>query len=70
MSPALRILGFVFSFAIVATALTAQLSARPTMSVATEISEARAHFEKPSRPRVGRMAELRRLPRAVVGVLA
>jgi hypothetical protein len=70
MPPLLRRLGFILSFAIVAMALQAQLSARPTLQLFTQISDAQVVFEKSSRPRVGRVAEARRMPRPVAANLA
>ena len=70
MSPFLRRLGFILSFAIVAMALQAQLSARPTLQLATQISDAQVVFEKSSRPRTGRVTQLRRMPRPVAVTLA
>ncbi|WP_100960343.1 hypothetical protein [Bosea sp. FBZP-16] len=70
MSPLLRRLGFILSFVIVAMALQAQLSARPTLQLATQISDAQVVFEKSSRPRVGRVAEPRRMARIVSAALA
>lgn len=70
MSPLLRRAGFALSFVIVAMALQAQLSARPILQLATEVSDAQVVFEKSSKPRAGRIAELRRLPRPVAATLA
>ncbi|MEI5663617.1 hypothetical protein WBO78_01620 [Bosea sp. CCNWLW174] len=70
MSPLLRRVGFALSFVIVAMALQAQLSARPTLQFATQISDAQVVFEKSSRPRVGRVTEPRRMPRTVSAALA
>jgi hypothetical protein len=70
MSPLLRRVGFTLSFVIVAMALHAQLSARPTLQLATQVSNAQVVFEKSSRPRVGRVAEPRRIPRPVAAALA
>ena len=70
MSPLLRRVGFILSFVIVAMALHAQLSARPTLQLATQVSNAQVVFEKSSRPRVGRVAEPRRIPRPVAAALA
>jgi hypothetical protein len=70
MSPLLRRLGFILSFAVVAIALQAQLSARPTLQIATQVSDAQVVFEKSSRPRVGRVTEARRMPRPVAANLA
>lgn len=66
----LRLAGFTFSFVIVAMVLCVQLSARPTVSVSLQISEAQAVLAKSQRARVGRLAELRRLPRFVAAKLA
>jgi hypothetical protein len=70
MSPLLRRIGFTLSFVIVAMALHAQLTARPTLRVATQISDSQIVFEKSSRPRIGRVAEARRMPRPVAANLA
>ncbi|SFB68191.1 hypothetical protein SAMN05428997_101228 [Bosea sp. CRIB-10] len=70
MSPLLRRAGFILSFAIVAMALQAQLTARPTLQLATQVSDAQVVFEKSSRPRVGRVTESRRMPRPVTTKLA
>lgn len=70
MSPVLRRVGFALSFVIVAMALQTQLSARPLVPVAVQISDAEVVFEKSSKPRAGRVAELRRLPRPVAATLA
>lgn len=66
----LRLAGFTFSFIILATVLCAQLSACPTVSVSLQVGEAQAVLAKSQRARVGRLLELRRLPRAVAGTLA
>jgi hypothetical protein len=70
MSPLLRRIGFLLSFVVVAMALHAQLSARPTFAVATRISDAQVVFEKSSRPRIGRVAEPRRIQRPVGAIPA
>lgn len=70
MSPFLRRAGFALSFVIVAMALHAQLTARPTLRLASQISDAQVVFEKSSRPRVGRVAEPRRIPRPMGAILA
>jgi hypothetical protein len=70
MSPLLRRIGFTLSFVIIAMALQAQLTARPTLQLATQISDAQIVFEKSSRPRIGRVAEARRMPRPVAANLA
>lgn len=70
MSPLLRRLGFVLSFAIVTMALQTQLSARPTVQLATQVSDAQVVFEKSSKPRTGRVTQLRRMPRPVSAELA
>ncbi|CAN7406561.1 hypothetical protein [Bosea sp. LjRoot237] len=70
MSPFLRRTGFILSFVIVAMTLHAQLSARPTVQLATHISDAQAVFEKPARARVGRVTQLRNVSRPVPVVLA
>ncbi|KRE12960.1 hypothetical protein ASE66_21015 [Bosea sp. Root483D1] len=70
MSPFFRRLGFILSFAIVAMALQAQLTARPTLRLATQVSDAQIVFEKSSRPRVGRVTEARRMSRPVPVALA
>lgn len=70
MSPLLRRLGFILSFAIVAMALQTQLSARPTVQLATQVSDAQVVFEKSSKPRTGRVAQLRRMPRPLSAELA
>lgn len=70
MSPFLRRVGFILSFAIIAMALQAQLSARPTLQLATQVSDAQVVFEKSSKPRTGRVAQLRRMPRPVPVELA
>ncbi|MBA4221129.1 hypothetical protein [Bosea vestrisii] len=70
MSPLLRRAGFILSFAIVAMALQAQLTARPTLQFATQVSDAQVVFEKSSKPRTGRAAQLRRMPRPVAANLA
>jgi hypothetical protein len=70
MSPLLRRVGFVLSFAIIAMALQTQLSARPTLQLATQVSDAQVVFEKSSKPRTGRVTQLRRMPRLVPAELA
>lgn len=70
MSPLLRRLGFILSFAIVAMALQTQLTARPTVQLATQVSDAQVVFEKSSKPRTGRVTQLRRMPRPVSAELA
>ena len=70
MSPLLRRVGFILSFAIIAMALQAQLSARPTLQLATQVSDAQVVFEKSSKPRTGRIAQLRRMPRPAPSELA
>ncbi len=70
MSPLLRRLGFVLSFAIVTMALQTQLSARPIVQLATQVSDAQVVFEKSSKPRTGRVTQLRRMPRPVSAELA
>jgi len=70
MSPLFRLFGFIVSFVIVAMALNAQLTARPTLQIATQISDSGIVFEKSSRPRIGRIAELRRLPPPDVAAFA
>lgn len=65
MSPLLRRVGFILSFVIVAMALHAQLTARPVVQLATQISDAQSVFEKPARARVGRVTQLRNVPRPV-----
>jgi hypothetical protein len=70
MSPLLRRVGFALSFVIVAMALQAQLTARPTLQLSAQISDARVVFEKSSRPRIGRVTETRRMPRPVAANLA
>ena len=70
MSPLLRRVGFILSFAIIAMALQTQLSARPTLQLTTQVSDAQIVFEKSSKPRTGRIAELRRLPRPVAATVA
>lgn len=66
----LRLAGFTFSFVIVATVLCTQLSACPTVSVSQQVGQAQAVLAKSQRIRVGRLAELRRLPRPVAAKLA
>jgi hypothetical protein len=70
MYPLLRLAGFTFSFVIIATVLCAQLSARPTVSISQQVEQAQAVLAKSQRARVGRLLELRRLPRPVAGTLA
>jgi hypothetical protein len=70
MSPFLRRVGFILSFAIIAMALQTQLSARPALQLATQISDAQVVFEKSSKPRTGRVTQLRRMPRLVPAALA
>lgn len=70
MSPLLRRIGFTLSFVIVTMALHAQLTARPVVQLATQISDAQVVFEKSSRPRIGRVTEARRMPRPVAANLA
>ncbi len=70
MSPFLRRVGFALSFVIVAMALQTQLSTRPTLQLATQVSDAQVVFEKSSKPRTGRVAQLRRMPRPVAANLA
>lgn len=70
MSPFLRRVGFILSFAIIAMALQTQLSARPTLQLATQVSDAQVVFEKSSKPRTGRIAQSRRMPRPVPAELA
>lgn len=70
MSPLLRRVGFILSFAIVAMALQAQLTARPAVQVATQFDASQAIVEKPARARVGRVTQLRNAPRPVAAVLA
>lgn len=70
MSPLLRRLGFILSFAIVAMALQTQLTARPTVQLATQVSDAQVVFEKSSKPRTGRVTQLRRMPRPASAELA
>jgi hypothetical protein len=69
MSPFLRRVGFALSFVIVAMALHAQLSARPTVQLATQVNDAQAVFEKPARARLGRVTQLRNTPRPMAAVL-
>lgn len=66
----LRLTGFSLSFLIVATVLYGQLTARPTIHVALQLEDGQSRLEKPSRMRIGRVAELRRLPRTVGAALA
>lgn len=70
MSPLLRCVGFILSFAIIAIALQTQLSARPTLQLATQVSDAQVVFEKSSKPRTGRVTQLRRMPRPLSAELA
>ncbi|HEV2509718.1 hypothetical protein [Bosea sp. (in: a-proteobacteria)] len=70
MSPLLRRVGFTLSFVIVAMALNAQLAARPTLQLVTQVSDAQIVFEKSSRPRIGRVAEPRRMPRPMAAAHA
>ena len=46
MSPFLRRVGFALSFVIVAMTLQTQLSTRPTLQLATQVSDAQVVFEK------------------------
>ncbi|MCV9935121.1 hypothetical protein OIU35_01975 [Boseaceae bacterium BT-24-1] len=69
MSPFLRRVGFILSFVIVAMALHAQLAARPTLQLVTQISTSQAVSEKPARARLGRVTQLRNVPRPVAAVL-
>lgn len=70
MSPFLRRVGFILSFAIIAMALQTQLSARPTLQLATQVSADQVVFEKSSKPRTGRVTQLRRMPRPVAAAMA
>lgn len=70
MSPFLRRVGLTLSFVIVAMALHAQLTARPTVQIATRIDAAQAIGEKPARARVGRVTQPRNVPRPVASVFA
>ncbi|WID96919.1 hypothetical protein QO058_01105 [Bosea vestrisii] len=70
MSPFLRRVGFILSFVIVAMALHAQLTARPTLQLATQVSKSQAVSEKPARARIGRVTQLRNTPRPVTSALA
>lgn len=66
----LRLAGFSLSFLIVATVLYGQLTSRPSIAVALQLEEGQARLEKPSRMRIGRVAEIRRMPRVVGATFA
>jgi len=66
----LRLSGFSLSFAIVAMVLFAQLTARPTINLTLQVEAAQVRLDKPTRSRVGRIADLRRMPRPVAATLA
>ena len=70
MSPFLRRVGFILSFAIIAMALQTQLAARPTLQLATQVSDVQVVFERSVRPRVTRAIESRRAPRPAGAALA
>lgn len=60
MNRPLRTLGLALSALTVAMVLSAQLSARPAISVALHVEESQVKLDKPSKARVARMVELRR----------
>ncbi|WP_186421181.1 hypothetical protein [Bosea sp. CS1GBMeth4] len=63
MSPFLRRVGFILCFAIVTTTLHAQLSACPTIQIATQVGASQVSVEKPARARLTRAAQTRSMPR-------
>lgn len=69
MSPFLRRVGFILSFAIVATALHAQLFACPTVQAATQVSVSQVSVEKPERARLTRAVQSRPVPRPAAAAL-
>ncbi|MEN5081674.1 hypothetical protein ABE438_04235 [Bosea sp. TWI1241] len=65
MSRSLRLLGFALSFVTVTAAVGGQLTGRPSVVVAAQLDEGQARIERPSRVRVGRIAETRKPVRLV-----
>lgn len=70
MNRPLRTLGLALSALTVAMVLSAQLSARPAISVALHVEESQVKLDKPSKARVARMVELRRNTVRPAGELA